>query len=612
MWSRTEYLIGKLDVPEQHSPDGEWLAGVYDNNVVMRSTRDGRSHSLTHDGVAERFWDLESTRWRDLPGLRVRFNVVSPWSPDSLALVAYRRDTREVFRMPRVNWLQPFESVDFIPYQKAGARIDRVQPVFVELRSGRQTAVQLEQIEDRYIQLLAWYPHGSEALLIIYTRDFKRVDIVAADRETGAVRPILTESSNTWVKIQHEAMFSGEHGFRLLPDNGFLWLSTRDGWHHLYRYDSKGHLVAQLTAGAWSVYDIAHVGDDGFVYFTAAIDETRPYDVHVCRIRVEGGPVEQLTQGKGIHGPTFAPNGKAFLDTHSAVDRPQRTDLVKSDGTVLRTVAQMDITRLKEVGYLPPEEFTVKAADGVADLWGVMYKPFDFDPARSYPVIEYIYGGPQMIEAQRFFVVEQSRFPNLIWALAQLGYIVVCLDARGTPGRSKAFHEAVYRDWTVGIADHASAIRQLCGRHSWMDASRVGITGHSWGGYFSTCALIQAPEVYRAAVSYEPGYDPWDLIIYEPYLGLPQKDRSAYERADLFRQVGQLRGQLMIVAGTSDHYVFNSAMRMTRALIDAGIDHEFVVVPNAFHHFIGADEDYLLEKLTGWFERHLKDKEDAR
>jgi dipeptidyl aminopeptidase/acylaminoacyl peptidase len=611
MWKRYDYLSAIMDVPEQLSPSREWFASVRNNNIMVRAAhaRDGLDQQLTSDGTPDCFWDIEGLRFRILSGRRITFSAVTPWSPDSLVLLAYRRDITDVFRIPRLNWLKPFEDVEYLPLQKAGAKLDRVQPVFVDIRSAKQTPVQLGDVEDRYVQLLCWHPNGTEALIIVYTRDFKRLDIYTTSRDTGAARLLLTESAATFVKIQHDAMFGGEHGFRLLPDgSGFLWLSTRDGWNHLYRYDMSGKLVGQLTQGDWPVYDVSHIGADGYIYLTAAIDTARPYDVHVCRVPLKGGKIEQLTREIGIHSPVFAPSGLGFLDTHSTVDRPTRTDLVRADGTQLRVLSRMDISRLEAVGYTPAEEFIVKAADGATDLWGVMYKPFDFDPSLSYPVIEYIYAGPQTIEAPRFFAIDKTVMTTMKapWALAQLGYIVVCLDARGTPGRSKAFHDVVYGNWTAGIPDHVAAMCELTGRHSWMDADRVGVMGHSWGGYFSTCALLQAPDTYHAAVAYAPGYDPWDVIIHEPYLGLPQTNRAAYDAANIIKQARGIRRPLMIVAGSSDYIVINSAMKMTWALIEAGIDHEFVVVPQAFHQFVGAEENYLLVKLTGWFNRHVK------
>jgi dipeptidyl aminopeptidase/acylaminoacyl peptidase len=588
------YIVEKMEVPEARSPSGAWFAGVREDNIVLRSTRDGREQQLTSDGTPDVYWDIDSQR-------------VSPWSPDGLTLLAYRRDMTGVFRMPRVHWLKPFEEVEFIPYQKAGAKLDRIEPVFVDLRSGRQIPVALDELEDRYPVLLGWHPDGSEALISVYTRDCKRVDIIAANRVTGAVRTLLSETARTFVKVQHDA-FAGKPGFHVLPDGGgFLWVSTRDGWNHIYRYDWNGELVGQLTSGEWPVYEVVHSGSDGFVYFTGAIDQSRPYDVHVCRVPLSGGEIEQLTHEKGIHSVSFAPGGQVFLDTHSTVDRPTRTDLVRADGTRVMTVSEMDISRLEFVGYTPAEEFTVKAADGETDLWGVLYKPFDFDPSISYPVIEYIYAGPQTIAAQRFFSITERHY-STAWALAQLGYIVVCLDGRGTPGRSKAFLDVIYGNWDAGVPDHAGAIRQLCARHPWMDAHRVGIFGHSWGGYFSACALMYYPEVYHASVSSAPGPNPWDLMIWEPYLDLPQRNPEAYDRSNLLEQAEKVKGKLMLVVGTSDHYNINTTLKMTRALIDKGIDHELVVLPQAHHGYTGLDQEYYLMKLTGWFDRHVKNR----
>lgn len=611
-WQRsaTGYLVDKGEVPEVLSPSGEWFASVRNDNIVLRSTRDGREVDLTTCGTPERFWDIEAQRLQRLSGRpRLAFRSVNPWSPDSLSLLAYRRDVGGVFRIPRIHWLKPFEEVDTTPYQKAGGRLDRVEPVVIDVCNGQQKTVLLTSVTDRYIQWLGWHPSGNEAFLIIYSRDLKHVEIVAIDRELGSSRNLLTESSSTAVKIQLEEVFSGAHGFYLLPhDQGFLWLSTRSGWNHVYRYTLQGTLIGQLTHGDWPVHEISHISASGYAYFTASIDPKRPYDVHVCRVLLEGGQVEKLTRETGAHDPTFFPNGEAFLDTHSSVDRPTRTNLIKANGTAVALVSEMDISRLSKFGYVPPEEFTVRSDDGLTDLWGVMYKPADFDASRHYPVIEYIYGGPQLTVAPRYFSVHERKYQNLLWALAQLGYITLCLDARGTPGRSKPFLDAVHHNWSVGIADHAAAIRQLCARNRWMDSARVGIYGHSWGGYSSTCAIMQAPDVYHAAVSSEPGYDPWHYILSEPYLGFPQQNKSAYEEADLIRQAAKVSRPLMIAMGTRYNLVTSSVMKMVRALIEAGVEHELVVIPEATHHFVGIEEDYFHRKLISFFDRYVRNR----
>jgi dipeptidyl aminopeptidase/acylaminoacyl peptidase len=609
VWQRLDYLSLVRSVHEQLSPDGKWLASIQASNVVIRERgSDTSARRITSDGTPDLFWDIEAQRTRILSGRRFSYRSVTSWSPDSTTLLAYRRDIRDVFRIPVSHQLRELEHVEYLPFQKAGTTIDRIQPVFIDVASGALTPVRLTDVEDRYVQLLTWHPNGDEALIIVYTRELHSLEIFAADRRTGQTRLLLAERSETFLKIFHDAVMGGEHGFRVLPDgSGFLWISACSGWNHLYRYDDSGRLIARLTDGDWPVHEIVHISKD-HAYFTASPDTSRPYDVHVCRAPLERGAVQRLTHETGIHSPVFAPGGAAFLNTHSAVSRPTRTDLVAADGSWLREVSRMEISGLQAVGYVPPEEFQVKAADGVTDLWGVLYRPFDFDESRVYPVIHYVYGGPQTIETPRYFAMDPSMMQSmrLPWALAQIGYIVICLDARGTPGRSKAFHDEVCRNWNVGVVDQTAAVRQLCARHSWMDAERVGLLGHSWGGYFATAALLRSPDIYRTAACYAPAYDPKHSILYEPYLGLPATSPAAYEEADVVRHAARIERPLMMLVGTSDNHVYSTTLKMARALVEAGVDHELVVVPEGLHHFTGAEEEYLLMKLERWFGRHVR------
>ena len=597
-------------VSEQESPDKQWFASVKDNNIVLRSLIDGRYHQLTSNASQNCFWNIDVPKITILSGMRIaEGGYVNPWAPDSMTLLAFRDDISGMVEQPRVHWLNPFEEVEYIRCARAGTKLKSTQPVLIDIRSHVQTPIVLPKIEDSYIHPLAWMKDGSGVLLISYDRYFKSVDIYAVNVSSAEVRSILTEKSETFVSIHHDTVMFGNHGFKMLPDeSGFLWLSTRDGYQHIYHYSIDGELIAQLTKGDWPVDHICEIEANGFVYFTAGIDKKRPYDIHICRVSMTGGHTEQLTKLKGLHEPIFSPNADArmCLDVHSAVDRPTQTDLILLDGTFVCTLDKMDISALVDIGYRAAEEFVVKAADGATDLWGVLYKPVDFDETKSYPVIEYIYGGPQIISTNRGFSVAERKFLNLPWALAQLGYIVVSLDGRGTPGRSKAFQDTVYQSWDVHvIPDHAAAITQLCERNAWMDARRVGITGHSWGGYYATLALIQAPEVYSAAVASSPGaYDLWLYALHEPYLGDPKNDRRPYDRGSLIHQAADIKGHLLIVGATSDQIV--SPIRMTHALIEAGIEHEFVLLPGAKHAYVNREMDYFLKKMVGWFDDHVK------
>jgi dipeptidyl aminopeptidase/acylaminoacyl peptidase len=301
-----------------------------------------------------------------------------------------------------------------------------------------------------------------------------------------------------------------------------------------------------------------------------------------------------------------------FVAVNSKPDRPYRTDLYRCNGEHLGVVQKADLAKVESLGYVPSEEFTVTAADGKTTLWGVMHKPFDFDPTKNYPVIDHIYGGPQATLVSHTFGIgadAQSRIDHALLdrALAQLGYIVLSVDARGTPERSKAFQDTVYERWGQHeIEDHVATIKQLAQRHAFLDLHRVGIWGYSWGGYFAIRGLAQAPGTFHVGVAAAPTTDPLNLFIYEPYLNLPSRTRSAYDYANNCRLAEKIEGKLLIVAGTADPVMYSDALRMTHYLIEAGVDHELVVLPEANHYFQGRDQDYFIRKLVKHFEVHLK------
>jgi dipeptidyl-peptidase 4 len=281
--------------------------------------------------------------------------------------------------------------------------------------------------------------------------------------------------------------------------------------------------------------------------------------------------------------------------------------LRSADGTFVREISRPDTTALDALGLTPAEEFTVKAADGVTDLWGVLFKPRDFDPDASYPVLEFVYGGPQIAVAPHGFPL--SAFGVQPQALTELGACVVVLDARGTPGRSKAFHDVVFKNWAGHLADdHAEAIKQLAETRPYLDLSRgVGVTGGSWGGYTSTRLLADRPDVYGAAVSNAPGYDPYSSLLYECYLGLPQEigGRAVYDAANTLDRAHAITRPLMIACGTSDHATWTDAIKLSEELIRAGVEHEFVVLPEQYHGYDLTHNRYYYRKLSGFFADHV-------
>ena len=267
----------------------------------------------------------------------------------------------------------------------------------------------------------------------------------------------------------------------------------------------------------------------------------------------------------------FSPGGRTFLDVHSTVDRPYATDLRRADGSTIARLEVADTASLAALGHRPPEPFTARAADGTTVLHGVIYTPADFDPSRRYPVVDYIYGGAFLSAVQKEYAPTLG-MQRIAASLAQMGLVVVMVDARGTPGRDKAFQDATYgRVGQMEIADHVAALRQAAESRPWMDLSRAGIAGHSWGGYFALRGMLTAPEFFRAGYAGAPGDLTELAVINEPHMGMPAENPEGYERGSNLPLAANLAGPLKIMHGTSDvNAPFSTTMRMISAFIAAG------------------------------------------
>jgi dipeptidyl aminopeptidase/acylaminoacyl peptidase len=297
-----------------------------------------------------------------------------------------------------------------------------------------------------------------------------------------------------------------------------------------------------------------------------------------------------------------------FVDTYSTPDQPQVVELRNSDGKLLQTLSKANIDRLAEIQWKEPEEFVAKASDGKTDLYGLIYKPFDFDPNKQYPVIDFIYGGPQVK------VVSHS-FGGGLWdvlphAFAQPGFIVITVDARGTPDRGKAFQDVVYGNFGRNeIPDHVAVLKQLAAQRIYMDMDRVGIMGGSWGGYFTVRGMLSAPDVYKVGVATYPVYDLYDHRAgpIEPYMGLPQNNRDGYEYGSSLKLVANLKGKLLLVHGTSDvNATFSATMKMVDALMQADKPYDLIVFPESTHGLTGRARSYWLDAARRYFVEHLQ------
>ncbi len=428
-----------------------------------------------------------------------------------------------------------------------------------------------------------------------------------ADAETGAVRDVLEETADTYFE-------SGVDGisWRVLFDTDeVIWYSERDGWGHLYLYDlTTGRLKNRITEGAWAVQQLRHVDPENRVlYFTAGgRDGSDPYFEHFYRVDMDGSDLRLLTPEDAHHTVTMAPSGRFFIDSYSTPTTPPVTVVRDTEGRVVETLEKADISALVAHGWKAPIPFTVKARDGQTDLYGLMYTPSNFDASKRYPVLNYLYPGPQSGSVgTRSFVAARSDKQ----AVAELGFVVVELDAMGTPGRSKAFHDAYYGNMgDNGLPDQVAAIRELGRRHPWMDLDRVGIWGHSGGGFASAAGILRYPDFYKVAVSgagnhdnrtYEDDWgEKWQGLLTTNPDGTTSYDNQANQLL-----VDNLKGKLLIGHGTLDGNVPpNNTLVLVDALVKANKDFDLLLFPNGGHGF-GAGSTYWMRRRWDYFVEHL-------
>ena len=583
---------------ETSSPDGRWLARIKDHNIWLRSSHDNLTVPLTTDGIKDYGWSVAS--WGDQGW----------WSPDARKLAVKKVDSRKVDQMPFVHWLKPAEEVTWAYYPIAGGSVAQIELFIVDVLSKQRVRVGAGPWSNEDIYMLGWRPDSSELLFVRSDREYKKFELVAADPATGATRVVLSETRDTFVNGWD---FSRTSLLTFLQDGKrFIWMSERDGWNHLYLFDINGTLVRQLTVGNFPVVEVIGVDEKiGWVYFTAHDDRSRPYDTHLYRVSLEGKGFARLTAAPGQHVIQFTPSKEFFLDTHSSPGRPPVVELRAADGELLQKLSQANIDALKDLKWRPPEEFVVKAANGTTDLYGVLYKPYDFDPNKKYPVIEFLYAGPGLTLVPRTFTDWKGISPQ---AWSQLGFIVFIVDGRGTPDRGKAFEDVVYGNFgRHEIPDHLATLKQLAEKRPYMDLRRVGIYGHSWGGYFAIRAMLLAPDVYHVGIASAPAVATADFsVAIEPYMGLPKNNEEAYEYGSNLRLAGNLKGKLLLIHGTSDDDVlFSATMKMVDALTRSGKPYDLLVLPEQDHGIgsgiaSGNPRSYLREAIRRYFQEHLK------
>lgn len=603
------------------SPDGQWVAFVREGNLWVQSVATGKEIALTTDAVP--YHDYAATpESNGAPVERKVKGIPFPpavlWSPDSRRLLTHRLDQRQV----RTHYLLQTIPPDGGPHavlhgfrmaSPGDEHVATVEYVCFDVPAQRRVDVKLPpQISASTTTPLQrgyvwWGPDGSKAYVVTRERGFKQLALVEIAPETGAVRTVLEERGDTPVDLA-PGYYAAAPVVRIAGDE-LIWYSTRDGNGHLYLYDlATGKLKRQLTAGDWRVFAIKHVDERGRrVYFTAGGREPGrdPYYAHLYRTSFDGGQPELLTPEDLDHEIHFSPAGTCYVDNQARVDAVPAAYLCYTDGRPRQRLETGDLSALTGTpGWKWPEPFRTVARDGRTDIYGVLYYPANFDPARKYPILDYIYAGPQSRNTPKRFASEN--FDAL--ALAQLGFFVIVMDGQGTPFRSRAFHDFGYGRMgdACGVADHISGLRDLASRRPYLDLARVGIYGHSGGGFGAAHAILSYPEFFKAAFASSGNYDDRGLQVNwgERYQGLVQGDN--YDNLQTPLLAKNLAGKLFLATGDFDDQVQPwFTMQLVNALIDANKEFELMVFPGRFHslsedpYFVRLRWDFFVRELLG-------------
>ena len=604
-----EVARGRFDIA---SPDGTKAAFIRDHNLWLRDLTTGETTQLTDDGVEDFGYATNNAGWvkSDRPVLK--------WSPDSRRIATFQHDARGVGMMYMVTtevghpeleaWRYP------LPEDSVIFRIHRVV-IDTEAPAGSRV-IRLDMPPDQHRSTVCdhvacgptfsdveWSADGPRLVFVSSSRDHKRALVRVADAITGEVRDLFEEVVETF--------FESHGNWRYLSESDeILWYSQRDDWGHLYLYDaSSGDLKRQVTSGSWNVDRIERIDEDAreILFMGNGREPGDPYFPYLYRAGLDGGDVGLLTPDSANHVVWIAPDGETFVDQYSTPTIPPVTVVRDMDGDVLQTVERADISRLERAGWQPSIPFTVKARDGETDLYGLMFRPTNFDPTAKYPVINYLYPGPQSgsVGSRSFLAARRD-----LQSLAELGFVVIELDAMGTPRRSKTFQDAYYGNMgDNGLPDQITGIQQLAERHPWIDIDRVGIYGHSGGGFASTSGILRYPDFYKVAVSQAGNHDNrnYEDDWGEKYQGLLEEYADGATNYD--NQANQLVaenlvGKLLITHGTMDTNVPHSnTMLVVDALIAANKDFDLLLFPNRGHGF--GNEPYMMRRRWDYFVRHL-------
>ena len=608
------------------SPNKKKSIYIKNYNLWIRDLKTKKTKQLTFNGYEDYGYATNNAGWikNDRPVLK--------WSNDSKTITTFRQDSRKVGEMYLTTTNVGHPNLQKWKYALPGdENIFEIERIFINVESGKISKFKMGRDFQRSTttdHIAGWdgtlldanfSKDGKKLAFISSSRDHKEAHLQIADVKTGNIESVYKEVSKTYF----ESGVSGENWRVFFNSNEFLWYSEKDNWGHLYLYDlSNGNLKNRITSGEWLVRDVLHVDESTReIFFTGGGKEKgNPYHVYLYKVNFDGSGLVCLTPEKGTHRINASDDWKYFTTTFSTTENSPVTLLKNRNGETLKEINRVDISELLENNWQQPIEFSVKARDNETDVYGLLYLPSFYNENHNYPVLNYIYPGPQSGSIGNYgFSVARRDFQ----ALAELGFIVIGVDAMGTPGRSKSFHDAYYGNMgDNGLPDNIKAIKDLSKIYKGMDTERVGIWGHSGGGFASTRAILEYPEFYDVAVSSSGNHDNrnYEADWGEKWQGLLEYTDEDIDDGDTnydFKQTNydnqanqllakNLKGKLMLAHGNLDDNVPPySTLLVVDALIKENKDFDLIIFPNKRHGY-GDMNNYFTRKKWDYFVKHLK------
>ena len=547
------------------SPNSRWISFSRSANLFVVNIATGKITTLTTGGSEEVLKGKLDWGYPEELDTRTAYW----WSPDSTKIAYYEMDERPVTRYPIMDMSSPTGGTEYTRYPQAGEANPIVRVGVVNVTGGESKWMDTGANTDVYLARVNWLPDSSRVAIQRLNRAQNQLDLLFADAATGASKTILTETDKYWINISDDLYFFSDN-------KRFLWSSERTGFRHFYLYDNSGKQLAQLTSGEWSISDLGGFGPGaanhpavdeahGYIYFISNKEDVR--ETQLYRVALGDKSLTRITKDAGTHSARIAPDKSTYIDTYSNTATPARQDLYRIDGTRVAVVNEGKVPELAEY-RLTPVEFVEVTADDGTKLNASIIKPTNFDPAKKYPVLINVYGGPHVQLVRNYWGGYRYLLDQVY---AAKGYIIFTLDNRGSWGRGHAFETPIYHHMgKIELQDQVAGVKYLKSL-GYVDPARIGITGGSYGGYMTLEALFNAPDVFKLGVSDAPVTD-WklyDTIYTERYMGRPQDNADGYKSSSPVNQAANIKGKLMLVHGTGDDNVhFANSVELLNALID--------------------------------------------